>query len=328
MKKKLRLFLLLSYWISLSFVSAYQQQGFDSYSETTNNTISFICNGQCLIFLGEKWTNDSLFVDNITGQGQIIVGALWQNNQLVPITQEPITNNKSFYQLPIENPQIGEIPPQAQIVLVFVGDIQATESHTTLQKLTFWEKVIKNRSYFRKNEGQTFYWINLRYGQKIWNTSIIVIWYRLFLFGAILLLFKNKLSLQNLFYLSVILILLVGIRNQIDYSKTTRDNLQSYTFAQAEEKNYSNLWDYYEFISKVRNTIWLDQDWQKQCMIYLHCAQERPYCAHLETVFIQPCTVTKDITKSNYQLYYKQWPDTIFWEKILEFNGSFLYSNK
>jgi hypothetical protein len=66
--------------------------------------------------------------------------------------------------------------------------------------------------------------------------------------------------MKNTLYLGVSLFLIIAIRNQIDYSNTTLDNLKSYTFAEEWKKTYGNLGDFYEFITQSREAIGIKRE--------------------------------------------------------------------
>lgn len=133
--------------------------------------------------------------------------------------------------------------------------------------------------------------------------------------------------MKNALYLGVSLFLIIAIRNQIDYSNTTLDNLKSYTFAEEWKKTYGNLGDFYEFITQSREAIGIKKG-NKECRVYYQCAQERPFCVHMWLVFMKPCEKTEDPSQSDYQIYYKKTPTQVLGTKILEFNNSFVYKTK
>lgn len=321
--KYIILLLLFVCFAVVSSVFWFEQQWFTQYTETSQG-ISFSCTQQCFILLWNKWSNDSVTVKWIQGQGQMIVWALGQNWQLIPLGQQNIVKDQSDYVLIINSSQ-GDIPTDAQLWVVFVGSISAVDMQISLWSLSFWDKIIEWWRGFWLNEWQTFYGINLRYGHKIWSTSVVIIWYRVVVLTLIVFLFLWRFRFKNILYVSLVVYLLIAVRNQIDYSVTTKQWLQTYVFASSWSKVYGNLWDYYEFIDRARWVMRIEDKMVKRCRVYLECTQERPFCAHMNTVFMKPCEPTNDITQSDYQIYYKKSPDKIFWVKLLEFNNSFVY---
>jgi hypothetical protein len=303
---------------------AYTQQGFVSYSEANGN-INFSCATQCAIQLGTKGSNDMITINNLSWDGIAIVGIMGQNNQLIPVTQQPIN---SSIKLMVSQFQWQDIPDSSQLTLIFQGSVQANASALSLTQSNFIDSIGGAWKTFWANEGQTFYGINLRYGHKLNSSSVVIVSYRIFILWLIYLYFKKKFNLKNALYLGLGLFLILAIRNQIDYSKVTIDNLKSYTFASEGNKHYGNLWDYYEFITNAREKIWI-KDWeQKDCKVFYSCWQDRPFCIHMRTVFMKPCSKTDSMQESDYQLYYKKQAASPIGTKILEFKWSTVYKTK
>lgn len=311
-------------WIVfLSHAFWYEQQWFSQYEERLQG-ISFSCTQQCFILLWNKWDSDSITIQWIEGQWQIVAVVLDQNGQLIPLSQQNLSWEE--YVLSLSSPQ--KIPSQAQIWILFIGTINAVDAKIILWSLSFWWELSQWWKLFWINEWQTFYGINLRYGQKVWSWSIVEVSYFLCIIVGIILLFSWRRKKRNILYIVVVLYLLIAIRNQIDHTKVTIDGLNSYSWDESWSKTYGNLWDFYEFVEGVRNTIWLDEWWSKQCNIYYECSQPWPYCAHMESVFMKPCDKVETIEQSDYQIYYKTSPATRLGNQIFELEGSSLYQTK
>ncbi len=305
-----------------SSVVAYETQGFDSYTEN-GNSIQFSCSNQCIIMLGEKGNNDMIKVTGVTGAGELIAWAM--TDQLYAVTNSPIQDNVSLRVNSFNNQPI---PPQVPMVLVIQGTASATQWSILFTQANVVDNIGQAWKDFWAKEGQTFYGINLRYGTKILDVSIVTIGYRIFVLGLILLYLKKKLTIQNSFYLGLGLFLLIGLRNQIDYSQTTSNNIQSYVLAESGSKVYGNLGDYYEFMSNARKVMELDSSDPKACKLYTDCSQPWPFCVHMDAVFMKPCEKVENASDSDYQIYYKKEPVQSLGTKIREFNWSYLYQTK
>lgn len=315
--------LFLMFSVFLGVWSGYESQGFVSYSEQ-NGQINFSCAGQCMINLGAKTKSNFYKISGLKGEGQVVLGVVSQQ-QLIPLASSQVSENLSRY---VDSYGGQPIPDGVQMVLVVQWNVSATQARLTITQANFIDRIGVWRKEFRASEGQTFYGINLRYGAKFLGTSVVVIGYRIFAIVLVVLLIMGKRNMRNVIGVAVALFLLIAIRNQIDYTKTTVDNLNSYTFAASGQKSYGNLGDYYEFLDKARKQIWIDEDRQKSCKVFLECTQPRPFCAHMGAVFTKPCEEVKDINQSDYQIYYKKTPTQNSGSKLLEFNGSFLYQTK
>jgi hypothetical protein len=321
MKKYLLGLAMLASFLPASLL-AYQNQGFESWSE--QGGINFSCKTQCLIDLGMKGTNNLFQISGVEWNGTIIVGNI-SNGQLIPIASSPVKNGRA--KLFVDSYGGQDLPEQLPLVMIIDGNMTATNGSISSMKANGIDKIKIGWNSFWTNEGQTFYGINLRYGAKRGDTSVVVIWYWIFFLGLIVLYFRNKLNMKNTLYLGVSLFLIIAIRNQIDYSNTTLDNLKSYTFAEEWKKTYGNLGDFYEFITQSREAIGIKKG-NKECRVYYQCAQERPFCVHMWLVFMKPCEKTEDPSQSDYQIYYKKTPTQVLGTKILEFNNSFVYKTK
>ncbi|MFA7284750.1 MAG: hypothetical protein WC004_02925 [Candidatus Absconditabacterales bacterium] len=301
---------------------AYQTKGFDSYVETAG-TIQFSCSSQCTIALGEKGDNSIVKISGLSGNGTVIAGAM--TDQLYTLGSQPVAPYMAFS---VDSFNNQPIPAQVPIVLVIQGSISTTNGSILFTQANFVDKLSQGWKEFWSDEGQTFYGINLRYGQKINGTSVVTIGYRLFIIALAWLYFKNKLNIKMAIVAAIAIYLVIALRNQVDYSNVTINNIKSYTLAESGSKVYGNLGDYYEFINRVRAAMKLDDGKQKVCKTYTECLQERPFCVHMNAVFMKPCEYTATANQSDYQIYYKKTPAAPFGKKILEFNGSSLYQTK
>lgn len=280
---------------------AYQTQGFWSRKENSNS-IEFSCTNQCAIALGEKWDNNIFWLSQVEWNWTMTIGVN-NNGQVIPLNNSEF--KKWWAKLYITSYNGQPIPKQAQLIMILQGNISSTKASLEIMQsnwvdtIRFWWKEFWNI------EPQTFYSINLRYGQKrLWTN-----WYGfLYLIGIIILLilyWNKKLTTQTLWLTCITLIIIVFFRNMIDYSHITIWSLDNYY----SKWVYGNLWDYYTFTKKVTTLIVEPIIKNKNsCKIYLSCGQERPFCAHLKTVFIKPCTIVDSIWDSDYQLYYKNTP--------------------
>lgn len=309
------------------FGFAYQQQGFLSYEEKEGQ-INFQCKAQCVINLGAKWSNNLISLNHLKGNGTIIAGVM-NGTQFVPISQQTIQEGQTHTKLSLISPQLaGPGLENIQINLVINGDISWNGSTLSFVSANFIDKIGMGWKEYRAKEGQTFYGINLRYGQKILGTSVVVYWYWICVLGLIYLYFKKRLSFAKFLSLAFLIYLCIAIRNQIDYTQATSAVINSYTQAPEWSKTYGNLGDFYEYVAKARKEIKLDDGTTKTCKAYYECAQERPFCVHMWTVFIKPCEKTDSASTSDYQLYYKKTPTNPVGTKIVDFNWSFVYKTK
>lgn len=105
--------------------------------------------------------------------------------------------------------------------------------------------------------------------------------YRIFIIGAVYILFSKKYvrrRLRSLAYLGIALFLLMGARNLFNRIDRTSEGLQQYTFASTEQKTFFDLGDYIAFTTKIRETLELDEAYgKKECTIYVDTPQDRPF---------------------------------------------------
>lgn len=314
--------------------SAYYNQWFKKFSENSSNSIDFSCSQQCIIVIGEKQSNDIISINNIQGEGEIIVGVAGQNNQIIPLTQATVTRHTTLYKLALVSPpQLWEIPSWTQIVIVIIGDISAHNTHIELKEMNLIEKVRNWWKDFWKNESLMPYSINLRYGIIIWSTSIVTIWYQLFLLWSIYIVLSNmfrKKKEKILLYWWIIIVLILWIRNLFTWIDRTNTWLNRYTLTENKDKSFFDLWDYISFTEQIRKKLYLDQNfWKKTCKIKIY-SQPWPFSAHRSTVYLKPCEITEDTEEADYIIYYHQsiYPEDTIKPQLLNFNGSLLLQNK
>lgn len=313
------------YWLAFSSWE-YLTQWFQYY-QVQGDSIDFVCQWQCLLVLWKRWSNDILKIDNLTGQWLITIWAMDIKKNIHPISQHQYQSTITVY---IDQLAWQEIPQQSDIIIHFQWNIRSYSwSAIVFAQSNRIDDLSMAWKTFRSREWQTFYGINLRYGAKFWSRSIVSIWYIIFIFILVYLTIKRKISMINMLYVWVWLYLLLAIRTQIDYSLVTIDWIKSYTIA-STSKMYGNLWSYYDFITQARGILNLDRvdDMIPQCRIFFDCAQERPYCTHMEAVFMKPCEKSINIIDSNYQIYYGKIPTNPRGQKILDYQWSFLYQTK
>ncbi len=326
--------LALAGFTAISF-SAYQQQWFSSYVESTDNTVSFTCAQQCFLMVGPLWYYDLLSLKGtMQGDGQVWYGFLvgqqvfpWDVFPAQGMTQKTFSfsTHPVFSQLPGEG---------VQVVLLVNGNVEAAGLSLGLMKLSFWQKISQWWKDFWTNEPLRPYSINLRYGVKVLWTPLVKIAYRIF--GIVFLwalFFVRHAERRHTIILASILILVTAfsLRNLINRTSWTQTVLQSYTNAPEDQKTFYDLGDYPLFIKKMRETLQLDDKFGKGvCTTYFDAAQEWPFKVHADTVYNKPCDPALDKISADYVVYYKKPIDADKIDKpvLLEFNNSFLIQNK
>ena len=321
LKKSKRLFfslLFIIYCLLPTNASAYQQQGFSSYAEQENN-ISFSCQNQCSILLGEMQQKDLINIQwNIQWNGMLAYGFL-VGQQIAPWWQITINWWSDIDQTFLfqDFPQITQIPDNTQIVLLIQWNIQWT-INPKLNKLWNKEKFTKWRKDFWTNETLTPYSINLRYWVKILGTSIIKIMMILFFIWLIFILINKKRKskkIEYIFYRALILFSIIATRNLLTQISITSQWISSYTKQSYENKTFFDLWDYITFTDKIRKQLKLDEQHDlnsKNCKIFVNTNYPRPFKDHRSRVYLKPCSITDNQEEANYIIYYKsnQAPDS------------------
>jgi len=185
-----RIVLLLIFTSTLSsFGLAFEQQGFSEYQEN-NKEVSFLCQNQCFLLLWDLANNDVIKVHgDINGNGIFGYGFL-VGQQVAPWEMVQVSWPSSIDTTYIfsKNQLFDQIPKEAKILLVFQGNVWSQAMSIQLWKLGFWEKTQQLWKDFWTIEPITPYSINLRYGVKLIDTSLIKIWYIVFVLLAIFIL--------------------------------------------------------------------------------------------------------------------------------------------
>ncbi len=319
--------------MSISF-AAYQQQWFTTYTEASDNSVSFSCAGQCFLLIGPMWYYDLLSLKGtLQGDGQIWYGFL-VGQQVFPGDLFPAQgmNQKTFAFS--THPVFSQLPSEGVQVVVLVNwNVEASGLSVALTQLSFGQKISQWRKDFWTNEPLRPYSINLRYGVKILWTPLVKIIYWVFALWFIwTLLFVRDKQKKQTFILSfaVILVVLFAARNLLNRTDWTSTTLTTYSSPAEDQKSFYDLWDYPVFIKKMRETLKLDDKFGKgECTIYFEATQDRPFKPHADMLYIKPCEVATDKITADYIVYYKKPLDSETANKplLLEFNGSFLIQN-
>jgi hypothetical protein len=192
------------------------------------------------------------------------------------------------------------------------------------------EYVTKKYSFIDKIKKQLFsaeafapYSINLRYGKKIGDTSIVYIAYISFIVIISVLIFFTKVTRENFLFVSILVFWIVASINLISF-------FHLYTSASTwyiEKQKYHNMWDYFVFTQNVREIIGLDNDvTNNSCTYYSECTNHWPFCYYWKTLYMQPCSFTEKIDDAEYILLHrKEIPEKMKHREILyPFQGSYL----
>lgn len=326
--------LLLIAWFTAVSFWAYQQQGFSSFQEAPDGTLSFSCEQQCFLLLGALGGSDQLLVDgSISWEGQIgywfLVG-----QQIYPGEVLKANEVSSLLFTFSTHPLYPQLPREAtQVVVLADGEVNASALSVRLHYYTFGEKIAKGWKDFRTNEPLRPYSINLRYGVKVLGTPLVKIVYWIFIIGFLWSLFfvrGNDKRRTVLISLTVSLLVLFSARNLLNRTNRTSVALSTYTYAPEQEKTFYDLRDYPLFIDKMREKLSLDNKFGEwECTIYFDAAQEWPFKVHADRVYIKPCEAATDKNSTDYIVYYKKPidPEYATLPVLLEFNWSFLIQN-
>jgi len=327
MKKILFIILFFLIWFNISYW--YENQGFLNYKEE-NWIVNFQCEKQCFIFIWSKENNNILYIKwNIIWNWVVWYWFLnWQ--QIIPGEFSNIKNNISlenkffFNKLQYYN----QLPNEIITILIIDWNLKSDNFSFILDKSNFIDNLKLNFDNFIKIETLTPYSINLRYWIMIWWISIVKIWYIIFILIWIFFLLNKKYKkFNNFLLLGLTIFLFIWFRNLYTYYDITKTWLKSYTFESIDNKTFFDLWDYITFTDKVRKTLYLDdKNNKKDCRIFIDSFQDWPFKAHWQSVYLKPCQIVDDISKAEYLMYYKEnIPNEIKWEKLIDFNNSYLY---
>lgn len=331
MKLKRLLFLLV--FVALpSF--AYEQQGFSGYQEVWWK-LNFLCESQCFVLLWNTSASEFLsVVGSVQGSGVFgywfLVGQQIYPGEVLQVNWSVTLDKKFSY---VNAPNFSQYPSSTQIILVLQGALQANQLSIQQSYMDFGTKIAQDWKDFWTMEPLTPYSINLRYGVKLWASSIVKYGYILFLIiGLLILLFLKwgkERKIKSIFYLWVWLFLFIGIRNLMTYTSITAQWLKEYTFQDGDQKTFAGLGDYLVFTKKIRTTLHLDNN-PRDCTIYADVFQDRPFRSHWSFVYLKPCTFVQTPQEAKYLLYYKKplTGDISNKQILLQFNWSYLLDNK
>lgn len=292
-----------------------QHQWFSQFNEKSQK-VEFKCFWQCIINIwktAKYWQVVKL--SWVKWTWTVTVWIQGWNWQLIDFWRKNTPIKSDSFTVPTEI-QGQVIPENIPILIVIEWEIFWKNSSFSINKTNIFDAVSK---YFEL-EPQTFYSINLRYWNFFWSTQSYIIFYVFFVFCLWYLYYKRKLNIKYITYLVVWLWILVFARQSLDYIKITFWSISEYN----QSGNYWNLWDFYNFTDQIDKLILKDyKDGSQKCNIYMKCSQERPFCVHMKLVFVKPCETVEDITKSDYQIYYKSNPTQV-WEMLYQANNNFI----
>lgn len=301
--------IILAFIISFLFIQssfAYDTQWFESYKDL-NFVSQYNCESLCFIGLGDFKDNDIIKIKwNISWTWVVWIWLYvwWKVSELNSfkiswnnkILEEYTLIDKSFYH---------QIPINTELVLFLSGNLKSHDSVFLWEKVWFFWKLFM---WINSNEWLTPYSINLRFWSKIFWTSITKILYILFFIIVWVLFVSKKLNKNNLLYLILTLFLIVSFKNLYDYWRIYFWWVNDFYFAE-ENKSFHNLWDYYDFTSKARKSMWIDiksKKWENECSYYAECSQDWPFCYHWRTAFLKPCKNVKEVDDADFILLYKK----------------------
>ncbi len=245
---------------------SYQQQGFDSYSEQTPDKISFTCHSQCLLLLWPKLHNDTVFIDGVHWNGQLVIAVMDQKNQLIPITQQNI-DDRSSYNILLKGPQIGEIPAQAPIVLVVVWQVVANDAYIVLERMSLGDKFIAGFREFWEIGAFMPYSINLTKAPTVLWTSMNYYFYWFIIIAFLSILFFKK--WRAIVVISIFsLWILYSIRMDIEFLSYTYDNYITWIAeSDMSQKSYKKIYaNFPVFVNWSRDEV--SKKWMKSYHFY------------------------------------------------------------
>ncbi len=319
-----------------AIASAYQQQGFVTYTEDPTGTVNFSCEAQCFLVIWPLGKYDMLtYKGTMGGNGQIWYGFL-VGQQIYAAAIQNVDGSSEYSWDFGSNQTYSQIPKgaQVQIVLLVNGAVQGTQVAIQPVRLSASKNIKRWWSTFWKNESLMPYSINLRYGVKRGETPFFRILYWVFIIAFFRSLFfiKNRdKSHQAIMTRAIVLVVLFAGRNLLNRINWTNTTLHTYSGAPYEQATFFDLGDYPTFITKMRGTLKLDEAYgTKDCTIYFDAAQSWPFAAHANEVYIKPCMPAVDKTSADYIVYYKKPvdPENASKPQLLEYNGSVLLQNK
>lgn len=327
-----RIFLAFFLFAFSSWVYAYEQQGFVNYTEQAVWVVDFQCEKECIILLGTKKNFDTIhFAGNLTGSGLIGYGIL-NNQEVIPWAFRQIdgTHSDDFVFSLRDLTYYDQIPESIPVLLFVEWMVQGNHASFWLEKSSFADRIATGWNDFWKSESLTPYSINFRYWVKILWVSIITIAYWIFVLFTLFLLLVPRFRKKEYFIsLGIILFLIIGTRNLYTYTWIVKSWLQSYTYAEADQKTFFDLWDYIVFTDKIRTALELDtRTDKKDCTIFIDSIQDWPFKPHWDSQYLRPCHVVEDKNMADYSIFYhkplvQDGSGTI----LLQYNQNFLLKN-
>lgn len=328
---KFFLVILLFFWLQNFCFWFNWQQWFKTFEEK-NNWISASCEKQCFITLWKLNSNDKIKISwDFSWKwnfwywfliwNQFVPGKILQINWLSKIDNEFDFSNSQYY---------SQIPKNSEVILVFDWKVSSDLLKYEVVRNSFFEWIKAWWNDFWKIEWMKPYTINLRYWTKIFWVSIVKIFYWIFFIAILILFFLWKLKKERAFYIALSLFLIISFKNLYEYWNIYFWWLKNFTFAEEWNKNFYNMYDYYEFTDKSRKIMWIDKSRDENiCKYYSECFQDWPYCSYWRSIFLRPCKNTKKIEESDYILLFKKnIPENLKDKKILfQQNQNFLLEN-
>lgn len=329
--KKLFISLLLFLGFYPSFSSAnFANQWFTSFTEKKWK-IDFTCEKSCFILAWDLNSNDKLefswdFIWNWNFAYWFLIGQQFAQWEVMQISNTKLTKTFDISKLAFYS----QLPKEAKIIIIFEWKIAGKIDNIELWEKTFLEKIKQIGTDFIAVEWIKPYTINLRYGTMILWTSIVKIFYILFILTILIFLVLWRLNKKTSLYIALSFFLVISFKNLYDYSNIYFGWVKDYYAAKDWSKNFYNMYDYYEFTDKSRKIIGIDKSRDiNSCKYYAQCVSDWPYCYYWRADFMFPCKKTDNIKESNFILLFKQEiPAELKNKKVLyEQNQNYLLKN-
>lgn len=289
--------------------AAYQNQGFSSYTDNVDGSISFICPSQCIILL-DSIEEIITLSGNIQWTGTIWYGYFLSDNMLYPAASTKVDSQLNEYSWKlVDSPIYRQFKNQSpKIVVLLEGSLSATSVSVFQRNQLLSEKITQ----FWATEKLAPYTVNLRYGPYWGATSWPKVWmFLVILITLLVLIFSGKkYTVKSGFelFLSVAVGVMIfwGIRVLVDNIKITNEGKN--TFTVENSLRFYDLDDYIAVTKEIRNTLKLDDvnmRRNKQCTINANAHQPWPFVTHWDFVYFRPCTNTNTGSEADYIIYYK-----------------------
>lgn len=253
------LFILICSLVGVSFAQFWQvsqvlkQSGFSSIFQNADGVFVFDCKSECLVVIWEMRSKSLLTLQGqLQGQGSIGYGFL-VGQQVIPweFVEVGATLKKDW--IFKNSPYFSHLLADTQIVLIVQGQVSTENLTVKIGNLTLGKRLVQMREDFKSYEGLTVYSINLRYGQKLLGTSVVVYAYWISGIGLVILVLRRKAKLQNVLLLFGAVFLILTVRNTVDYVHIVRDEARG-----MQEQSFPVLGDMYDFVKGVREKLGLD----------------------------------------------------------------------